>query len=127
MKRRKAEGQASGGAPQTEARRAGGPPPPEVLAAALAQAPGGDTAAIRFGVSLIVALAATLPAFVNAVEGRLSLAVAVARFLGALAVAWAGSALVAKLFSRRPAPAGADPSTAGAPADLVPGDALGAR
>ena len=126
MKRRKAERKASQEAPPVEARQAGGALPPEVLAATLAPAPSGDTGTIRFGISLLVALAATMPAFVNVVEGRVSLAVAALRFLGAVAVAWAGSALVAKLFSRRP-PVGADLPTAGSPADLVPGDSLGAR
>ena len=131
MARRKAErkvpSEAPVVAPSATPTRAGGAPPPEVLAAALAPVPGGDTAAIRFGVSLLVALAATLPAFLNVIEGRVSLAVAAARFLGAVAVAWAGAALVAKLFPRRPVPVGVDLPPAGPPADLVPGDALGAR
>lgn len=125
MERRKADGEAGVGAPATGAGRAEALPP-EVLAATLAPVPGADAAGVRFGLSLLVALAATLPAFVNVVEGRVSLVVAAARFLAAVAVAWAGSTLAAKLFSRRPAPA-ADLTTAGAPAELVPGDAPGAR
>ncbi|MPY94815.1 MAG: hypothetical protein GEV08_17650 [Acidimicrobiia bacterium] len=102
-------------------------PPSAVVAAALARVPTNEGASVRFGLSLLVALAATLPAFVNVMSGRTALAAAAARFLAALAVAWVGSAVVSNLFARRSNGAPGDLSVAGAPADLVPGDAPGAR
>jgi hypothetical protein len=111
--------------------------PPEVVAAALATAPRGDGPTVRFGVSLLVALAATLPAFLNVVAGRATLGGASGRFLAAFAVAWAGATIVSHLFARWAMSPGAPTeltdaggpllSTAGTPADLVPGDASGAR
>jgi hypothetical protein len=67
-----------------------------------------STAPMCFGVSLLVALAATLPAFTGVVDGSTTLVTAAARFLTVAAVAFALAQVLVFVFPRRQASPAAD-------------------